>query len=190
MPEILQGEDIQKVGEKLDEKQTKPPKRYSEASLVKELEKRGIGRPSTYASIVGLVKSRGYVRIEKGRLVPGPTGEQLVDYLAAQHPWVIDYAMTANMEAYLDQVESRAAGVTWQAFVKDIHGRTGFLDPGAKKSGPAAPLSVKQLALIVKNAPTEVSEKALAGDVAAGRAYLDEFFKQIAADKKTKGKKK
>ena len=66
----------------------------------------------------------------------------------------------------------------------------GFLDPGAKTVGPAAPLSVKQLALIVKNAPTEVSEKVLAGDVAAGRAYLDEFFKQIAADKKTKGKKK
>ena len=126
LPQITQGEDVQKVGEKMDEKQTKPPKRYSEASLVKELEKRGIGRPSTYASIVGLVKSRGYVRIEKSRLVPAAAGEQLVDYLAAKHPWVIDYAMTATMEEYLDQVETRENGCTWQTFVKEIHGKTGF----------------------------------------------------------------
>ena len=183
LPSVSEGEDVAKLGEKMDEKQTKPPKRYSEASLVKELEKRGIGRPSTYASIVGTIKKRGYVRIEKGRLVAGAAGEQLIDFLTTKHPWVIDYAMTAEMEAYLDQVEIREKDYTWQAFVKELHGRTGFLDPGQRNGSGLGTLSEKQLAVIKKHAPATITEKVLAGDLAAGRKFLDEFFKKIAADK-------
>lgn len=182
LPEIVQGEDVRKVGEKLEEKQTKPPKRYSEASLVKELEKRGIGRPSTYASIISVIKTRGYVKIEKSRLVPANTGEQLIDFLAAKHSWIIDYGMTANMEAYLDQVENRKAGHTWQAFVKEIHGKTGFLDPGSRSGG--GQLSEKQLAVINKNAPEAIRAKVLAGNVAAGREFLDTFFKKRKPERK------
>jgi DNA topoisomerase-1 len=184
LPVVAEGEQVTKTGEKLDEKMTKPPRRYSEASLVKELEKRGIGRPSTYASIVGVIKKREYVRIEKRNLVPSDRGEKLVDFLALKHPWVIDYAMTANMETYLDQVESHENGCSWQAFVKDVHSKTGFIDPGSGSSGSGGSLSEKQMAIITKNAPAAVIKKVLAGDIATGRKFLDDFFKKLEKDKK------
>ena len=184
LPVVDQGEQVTKTGEKLDEKLTKPPRRYSEASLVKELEKRGIGRPSTYASIVGVIKKREYVRIEKRNLVPSDRGEKLVDFLASKHPWVIDYAMTANMETYLDQVESHESGCSWQAFVKDVHSKTGFIDPASQSPGSGGSLSEKQMAIITKNAPATVITKVQAGDIATGRKFLDEFFKKLEKDKK------
>lgn len=191
LPVIVQGEQVTKTGDKLDEKMTKPPRRYSEASLVKELEKRGIGRPSTYASIISVIKKREYVRIEKRNLVPSDRGEKLVDFLGLKYPWVIDYAMTANMEAYLDQVESHAPGCSWQAFVRDIHSKADFIDPSLARSssGPAA-LSEKQMAVITKNAPAALIEKIRAGDVAAGRKFLDDFFKKLDKDKKKTTPKK
>lgn len=193
LPVIDQGEQVTKTGEKLDEKMTKPPRRYSEASLVKELEKRGIGRPSTYASIVGVIKKRDYVRIEKRNLVPSDRGEKLVDFLAVKHPWVIDYAMTANMEEYLDRVESHADGCTWQAFVREVHGKTGFLDPAtanSRSSSGTDALSEKQMAIITKNAPADLIRKVNEGDIRAGRQFVDEFMIKLNNDKKKATSKK
>ncbi len=83
---------------------TKPPARYTEASLVKELEKRGIGRPSTYASIISTIQERGYVRIENKRLFAEKMGDIVTDRLNHSFPDLMDYAFTAGLEDKLDDV--------------------------------------------------------------------------------------
>lgn len=100
-----------KVGESLTVNQiipsqhfTKPPARYTEASLVKELEKRGIGRPSTYASIISTIQERGYVRTENKRLFAEKMGDIVTDRLIGSFPDLMDYTFTANLEDKLDDV--------------------------------------------------------------------------------------
>ena len=109
------GEDVEltkmEVGEKLDllnlnseEKQTEPPHRYTEAGLVKELESRGIGRPSTYASIMSTIEARGYVRKEGRTLFPTDTGEVVSDFVENNFPQYISDTFTAEMEDELDEI--------------------------------------------------------------------------------------
>jgi DNA topoisomerase-1 len=88
---------------------TKPPPRYTEASLVKELERRGIGRPSTFAAMVALIKDRGYVRREKRVLVPTPLGFVVCDALVSAFPNLFDYGFTARMEDQLDDIANGQA---------------------------------------------------------------------------------
>ncbi|MDO4896379.1 MAG: type I DNA topoisomerase [Moraxella sp.] len=83
---------------------TKPPARYTEASLVKELEKRGIGRPSTYASIISTIQERGYVKTENKRLFAEKMGDIVTDRLMGSFPDLMDYTFTANLENKLDHV--------------------------------------------------------------------------------------
>jgi DNA topoisomerase-1 len=109
------GEDVElpkvEVGEKLDlikleklEKFTEPPSRYSEAGLVKELEERGIGRPSTYASIMRTLEDREYVRKEGRTLFPTDTGEVVSDFLETNFMNYISDTFTAEMEDELDEI--------------------------------------------------------------------------------------
>lgn len=133
LPPVETGELVTKLKELLDEKKTKPPGRYTLGSLVKELEKLGIGRPSTYAAITKNITDRGYVKEEKGKVVPMPPGETLIDYLRAQHAWVIDYELTSKMEGFLDQVvENKEA---WQRFCRGVHNKMGFAVPAARSEG-------------------------------------------------------
>ena len=92
---------------KLDPKQhfTQPPPRYSESSLVKELEEKGIGRPSTYASILSTIQDRGYAEREKGRFVPTSLGFSVNDFLVEGFPGIMNEEFTAQMENDLDRVE-------------------------------------------------------------------------------------
>ena len=92
---------------KLDPKQhfTQPPPRYSESSLVKELEEKGIGRPSTYASILSTIQDRGYAERQKGRFVPTSLGFSVNDFLVEGFPGIMDEEFTARMESDLDRVE-------------------------------------------------------------------------------------
>jgi DNA topoisomerase-1 len=92
---------------KLDREQcfTQPPRRYSEATLVKALEANGLGRPSTYAAIVNTILDREYVRKEKGQLFAVELGLNVNDYLVGRMPDLFDVGFTADMEAKLDQVE-------------------------------------------------------------------------------------
>ena len=92
--------------EKLDPSQhfTKPPPRYGEASLVKELEKRGIGRPSTYASIISTIQDRGYVRLENRRFHAEKMGEIVTERLVENFGDLMDYGFTAGLEESLDDV--------------------------------------------------------------------------------------
>ncbi len=83
---------------------TKPPARYSEAALVKELEKRGIGRPSTYAAIISTIQDRGYVRIENRRFYAEKIGDIVTDRLSENFSDLMDYGFTATLEEYLDDI--------------------------------------------------------------------------------------
>lgn len=88
---------------------TKPPARFSEASLVKELEKRGIGRPSTYASIISTIQDRGYVRTESRRFYAEKMGEIVTDRLEENFRELMNYDFTAQMEDHLDQIANNQA---------------------------------------------------------------------------------
>jgi len=88
---------------------TQPPPRFSEASLVKELEKLGIGRPSTYASIISKIVDRGYVNLEKRRFEPTQLGEAVSKFLVSLFPNIFDVDFTSRMESELDRVEDGEA---------------------------------------------------------------------------------
>lgn len=88
---------------------TKPPARFSEAALVKELEKRGIGRPSTYASIISTIQDRGYVRVDNRRFYAEKMGEIVVDRLENSFKELMSYDFTANMENNLDKIANNEA---------------------------------------------------------------------------------
>lgn len=115
-PPMSRGEDdgilpLMKVGEALsleallpNQHFTKPPARYTEASLVKELEKRGIGRPSTYAAIISTIQDRGYVNLEKRRFYAQKMGDIVTERLIESFNDLMNYDFTANMEAALDDV--------------------------------------------------------------------------------------
>ncbi|GGD74237.1 type I DNA topoisomerase [Lacimicrobium alkaliphilum] len=120
LPDVKEGEVLEL--EALDPKQhfTKPPARYSEASLVKELEKRGIGRPSTYASIISTIQDRGYVRLENKRFYAEKMGEIVNDRLLENFQDLISYDFTANMEQHLDEI---AGGkLFWKEVLNDFYG--------------------------------------------------------------------
>ena len=102
---------VMKSGEVLDLQKlmptqhfTKPPARYTEASLVKELEKQGIGRPSTYAAIISTIQDRGYVQVEKRRFYAQKMGDIVTERLVESFSDLMDYNFTANMESSLDDV--------------------------------------------------------------------------------------
>ncbi|MEL0577466.1 type I DNA topoisomerase [Pectobacterium punjabense] len=97
---------------------TKPPARYSDASLVKELEKRGIGRPSTYASIISTIQDRGYVRVENRRFYAEKMGEIVTDRLEENFRELMNYDFTARMESRLDQVANNQA--EWKAVLDEF----------------------------------------------------------------------
>lgn len=101
---------------------TKPPARYSEAALVRELEKRGIGRPSTYASIISTIQERGYVHVENRRFYAEKMGEIVTDRLNESFSDLMNYDFTANMEETLDQIAE--GNKNWidalNAFFKDF----------------------------------------------------------------------
>jgi DNA topoisomerase-1 len=97
---------------------TKPPARFSEASLVKELEKRGIGRPSTYASIISTIQDRGYVHVENRRFYAEKMGEIVTDRLEDNFRELMNYDFTARMEDGLDEVANNKA--EWKGVLDDF----------------------------------------------------------------------
>ncbi|MEC7376496.1 MAG: type I DNA topoisomerase [Pseudomonadota bacterium] len=108
---------------KLDPSQhfTKPAPRYTEASLVKELEKQGIGRPSTYASIISTIQDRGYVRLQNRRFYAEKMGEIVTERLSESFPNLMDFDFTARMEDELDEIAE--GDVEWKKVLNDFYGR-------------------------------------------------------------------
>jgi DNA topoisomerase-1 len=119
LPELTEGETL-KV-HKIDPEQhfTQPPPRFTEASLVKELEEKGIGRPSTYANILSTIQDRGYVEKREGRFHPTTLGTKVNDLLVESFPDILDVTFTAQMEDGLDKVEEGDAD--WQRLLKDFY---------------------------------------------------------------------
>ena len=108
--------------EKLDTEQhfTQPPPRYNEASLVKELEERGIGRPSTYASIINTIQDREYATKISGRFYPTEIGMVVCDLLVESFPYIFDIAYTAKLETELDEIEEGTE--KWTTLLNGFYG--------------------------------------------------------------------
>ncbi|HEV8130114.1 MAG TPA: type I DNA topoisomerase [Acidobacteriota bacterium] len=105
LPPLREGELLQVNKLTKEQKFTQPPPRYSEATLVKALEEKGIGRPSTYAQIVNVIQNRDYANKEEGKFVPTETGMVVTDLLVEHFKEIFDYQYTARMEAALDEIE-------------------------------------------------------------------------------------
>lgn len=104
LPKVTVGETLTLKTLISEEKWTEPPKRYTEAGLVKELEKRGIGRPSTYASIIQTIQTRGYVEKDGRTLLATETGEVVDDFLSLHFSEILSDTFTADMENQLDEI--------------------------------------------------------------------------------------
>ena len=104
LPPLEESESLDLNEIKLEQKFTKPPSRYSEAALVKELEKKGIGRPSTYANIISTIQDRGYVEIQNRRFFVKKIGHIVTERLIESFDDIMDYEFTANLENNLDRV--------------------------------------------------------------------------------------
>jgi len=118
LPAIREGAKAEVRAARADQHFTEPPPRYSEASLVKKLEELGIGRPSTYASILGVLRDRGYVRMEKQRFVPEDTGRLAIAFLEQFFDRYVEYDFTADLEEKLDRVS--AGELDWKALLQEF----------------------------------------------------------------------
>jgi len=120
LPELAEGQSLEKI--KLDPQQkfTQPPPRFNEASLVKTLEENGIGRPSTYASIINTIQERDYVKKLQQKLVPTEIGMVVTDLLVKNFPYIFKVEYTANLENELDNVEDGTE--KWTDLLKGFYG--------------------------------------------------------------------
>jgi DNA topoisomerase-1 len=118
LPAIAEGAQGKVEAARADQHFTEPPPRYSEASLVKKLEELGIGRPSTYASILGVLRDRAYVRMDKNRFVPEDKGRLVTAFLEQFFGRYVEYDFTASLEEKLDQVS--AGDLDWKALLRDF----------------------------------------------------------------------
>ena len=120
LPELEEGMAAEAGEIQPDQHFTQPPPRYTEASLVRTLEEKGIGRPSTYAPTISTIISRGYVARENKRLIPTELGKIVNDMMCKNFPNIVDIAFTAGMEEELDEVE--AGKVEWHGIIADFYG--------------------------------------------------------------------
>ena len=118
LPPMSAGERLTKRSIAADQHFTEPPPRYSEASLVKRLEELGIGRPSTYASILQVLKDRKYVRLDKRRLFPEDRGRIVVAFLESFFARYVEYDFTASLEDKLDLISN--SEVAWRDVLRDF----------------------------------------------------------------------
>ncbi|MFT0861023.1 type I DNA topoisomerase [Ancylobacter sp. G4_0304] len=118
LPAMSSGESLANKGIKADQHFTEPPPRYSEASLVKRMEELGIGRPSTYASVLAVLRDREYVKLDKRRLVPEDKGRLVTAFLQSFFDRYVEYDFTADLEEKLDQIS--AGDLDWKQVLRDF----------------------------------------------------------------------
>ncbi|MDA8665080.1 type I DNA topoisomerase [Litoricolaceae bacterium] len=121
LPDVQVGDQLTLVAIDPQQKFTSPPARYNEASLVRELEKQGIGRPSTYAAIISTIQDRGYVEMEGRRLFATKMGEIVTDRLVENFSDLLNYDFTASMEDSLDDVAEGRKG--WLGLLDEFYGQ-------------------------------------------------------------------
>jgi len=127
LPEVSKDEKLDHIKTWGEQKFTQPPARYNEASLIKTLEKLGIGRPSTYAPTISTIQIRNYVEKTEGKFFPTSIGEAVTDFLVKNFTDIFEYEFTAGMEDSLDKVANGEA--KWTGIIKD------FYKPFASKIG-------------------------------------------------------
>ena len=120
LPPLAAGDALACRGLTPEQHFTEPPPRYSEATLVRALEERGIGRPSTYAAIVSTIQERDYVKRDGGRLAPTVVGRRVNDFLNQHFTQVVDLDFTAKLEEELDEVAQGSR--QWRAMLADFYG--------------------------------------------------------------------
>ena len=119
LPKVKAGDDLDLLKIKDEQKFTQPPARYTEATLIKALEERGIGRPSTYAPIVSTIQDRQYVEKFEGKFKPTSLGTTVNDFLVEYFPDVFDYQFTAKMEDELDDIANGQR--QWKIVLNDFY---------------------------------------------------------------------
>jgi len=119
LPELKEGNRLELLEITSDQFFTKPPSRYTEASLVKKLEKEGIGRPSTYVPIIDTIKRRLYVEKEGNKFLPTELGIVVNSFLIKYFPHIINVSFTSKMEKLLDEVETE--GINWQNILSEFY---------------------------------------------------------------------
>jgi DNA topoisomerase-1 len=134
LPPLSEGERLDVLDWLCEEKQTQPPNRFSEAALIKALEENGVGRPSTYASIITTLYDRKYAENEKRSIRPTELGIKVCDYLVGHLNNLFDVGFTAQMEEKLDQIER--GEVDWSGMLREFHHSLEGWIAGAK--GPPA----------------------------------------------------
>ena len=120
LPAMSEGEALKRQALAVTQHFTEPPPRFSEASLVKRMEELGIGRPSTYASILQVLKDRGYVRLDKKRLHGEDKGRVVVAFLENFFARYVEYDFTADLEEQLDRISNNE--ISWQQVLRDFWG--------------------------------------------------------------------
>jgi DNA topoisomerase-1 len=120
LPEVKEGEALRLGKVELEQHFTQPPPRFNESSLVKELDEKGIGRPSTYATILSTIVDRGYIKKQENRYEPTALGEKVNELLVLAFPDILSVLFTAGMEENLDKVEE--GSVRWRELLKSFYG--------------------------------------------------------------------
>ncbi len=118
LPPLVEGTALERASVDPEQHFTQPPPRYSEASLVKALEENGIGRPSTYASILSVLQDRNYVRLEKRQFIPENRGRVVTAFLSKFFPRYVEYDFTAELENELDEIS--AGKIDWKAVLREF----------------------------------------------------------------------
>ncbi|NJC42132.1 DNA topoisomerase-1 [Brevundimonas alba] len=121
LPALKEGATVKVEAIRTEQHFTEPPPRFSEATLVKKLEELGIGRPSTYASILTTLRDRGYVRMDKNRFIPEDTGRLVTAFLEQFFGKWVQYDFTADLESQLDEVS--AGDLDWKKLLRDFWGQ-------------------------------------------------------------------
>jgi DNA topoisomerase-1 len=119
LPTLTEGEKLKLLNVLPEQHFTEPPPRYTEATLVKALEEKGIGRPSTYAPIIGTLRQRGYVNTKEGRFHPLELGETVNTVLVAHFPSIVDASFTAHMEEELDDIAQGKQA--WEVTIREFY---------------------------------------------------------------------
>lgn len=146
MPLLKEGKVLTLIDLPINESRTRPPARFSEAGLVQKLETLGIGRPSTFASMVAVIKSKHYVALKQKRLYPTETGLQLNDFVVERFPQVFDVAYTARLEAALDRIANDELSrhdllsAFWRGFQPQLKAATEYTLIQMKSRPQAKPL--------------------------------------------------
>jgi len=182
LPSLEIGEKLECLEALNEEKETQPPSRYTEASLVRALEENGVGRPSTYAAILSTLKNRKYVEKEKRSLRPTEVGMNVNEFLITNLNELFDAKFTASMEQSLDEIEN--GNVEWTGMLAEFY--THFLGWVEKAKGPAADTDTMARMLETMTQVTEWAPEQKRGK----RTYSDKKFVDSLRKQFEEGKKK